>query len=49
MLSFVDGASCALDRAALAALSDLGLTAEQIARYFSVDAAAARGSLNSQA
>jgi hypothetical protein len=42
MDSFVDGVTWPLDRASLEALSDLGLGAEEIARYFAVDVAAVR-------
>jgi hypothetical protein len=35
--SFVEGVSWPVGRASLDALSDLGLSFEQIARYFSVD------------
>jgi hypothetical protein len=34
---FVEGVSWPVERASLDALSDLGLTVKQIARYFSVD------------
>ena len=34
--SFIEGVSWPIDRASLAALSDLGLSPRQIARYFSV-------------
>ena len=34
--SFIGGVSWPIDRASLAALSDLGLSPQQIARYFSV-------------
>ena len=39
-------ASWPINQASLAALSDLELSATQIARYFSLDAAAVRGLLN---
>lgn len=35
--SFVEGVSWPVERVSLNALSDLGLTVEQIARYFSVE------------
>lgn len=35
--SFVEGTRWPLDQASLAALTDMGLSAEQIAHYFSVD------------
>ncbi|MFY9971537.1 MAG: hypothetical protein WAK41_19245 [Roseiarcus sp.] len=35
--AFDEGVSWPVERSSLMALSDLGLTAEQIARYFSVD------------
>jgi hypothetical protein len=47
MHSFVDGVTWPIDRASLAALSDLGLGAEEIARYFAVDVAAVRRLLTS--
>jgi hypothetical protein len=34
--SFIEGVNWPVDRASLAALSDLGLSPQQIARYFSV-------------
>jgi hypothetical protein len=37
MKSFVEGVSWPLDRGSLVALSDLGLTDDQIADYFSVE------------
>jgi hypothetical protein len=37
MKSFVEGVSWPLDRGSLVALSDLGLTDDQIANYFSVE------------
>jgi hypothetical protein len=38
-LAFVEGVSWPIDRPSLTALSDMGLTVAQIARYFSVDPA----------
>jgi len=35
--AFVEGVSWPVERSSLRALSDIGLSAEQIARYFSVD------------
>ena len=35
--AFVEGVSWPIERSSLNALSDMGLTVEQIARYFSVD------------
>jgi hypothetical protein len=37
MKSFVEGVTWPLDRGSLVALSDLGLTDDQIANYFSVE------------
>jgi hypothetical protein len=37
MKSFVEGVSWPIDRGSLVALSDLGLTDDQIASYFSVE------------
>ena len=45
--SFIEGVSWPVDRASLVALSDLGLSPHQIARYFSVTAADVRSLLNS--
>jgi hypothetical protein len=45
MNSFAD-VSWPINRASLAALSDAGLSVEQIARYFSLDAAEVGGLLN---
>jgi hypothetical protein len=47
MHSFIEGVTWPIDRASLAALSDLGLGAEEIARYFAVDVAAVRRLLTS--
>jgi hypothetical protein len=44
--SFVEGVSWPLDQASLAALTDMGLSAEQIAHYFSVDPAEVRDLLD---
>jgi hypothetical protein len=46
MQSFVEGVTWPIDRASLTALSDIGLTAEQIARYFAVDSAEVRSLLD---
>ena len=40
--SFVEGAGWPIERAALAALIDMGLSDERIAAYFAVDAAEVR-------
>jgi len=40
--SFIDGVSWPIDRASLEALSDIGLSPQQIARYFSVPPAEVR-------
>jgi hypothetical protein len=47
MHSFIDGVTWPIDPASLAALSDMGLGAEEIARYFAVDVAAVRRLLTS--
>jgi hypothetical protein len=39
MRSFTEGVRWPIDRASLTALSDMGLTVAQIARYFSIDSA----------
>jgi hypothetical protein len=48
MQSFIEGATWPIDCASLAALSDMGLGAEGIARYFAVDVAAVRRLLTSE-
>jgi hypothetical protein len=40
--AFIDGVSWPIDRASLEALSDIGLSPQQIARYFSVPPAEVR-------
>jgi hypothetical protein len=40
--SFIEGVSWPIDRASLEALSDIGLSPQQIARYFSVPPAEVR-------
>ena len=47
MHSFIEGVTWPIDRASLAALSDMGLGAEEIARHFAVDVAAVRRLLTS--
>jgi len=44
--AFVEGVSWPIDRSSLRALSDMGLTVAQIARYFSVDPAEVQGMLD---
>jgi hypothetical protein len=44
--SFAAGVSRPIDRASLRALSDLGLTVAQIARYFSIDPVEVQAQLN---
>jgi hypothetical protein len=44
--AFVEGVSWPIERSSLNALSDLGLSVEQIARYFSVDPVEVRAFLN---
>jgi hypothetical protein len=43
--AFDEGVSWPVERSSLMALSDMGLTVEQIAQYFSVDPVAVRESL----
>jgi hypothetical protein len=43
--AFDEGVRWPVERSSLTALSDLGLSAEQIARYFSVDPVVVRASL----
>jgi hypothetical protein len=45
-LAFEEGVSWPIERSSLNALSDLGLSVEQIARYFSVDPVEVRAFLN---
>jgi hypothetical protein len=45
--SFAEGAAWLIDRASLRALFDMGLTAAQIARYFSIDPIEVQAVLNS--
>jgi hypothetical protein len=44
--AFVEGVSWPIDRPSLRALSDMGLTVVQIARYFSVDSAQVQATLD---
>jgi hypothetical protein len=47
--AFNEGVSRPIERSSLNALSDLGLTTDQIARYFSVDPVEVRAFLKPQA
>lgn len=44
--AFAEGVSWPIDRSSIRALSDLGLTVAQIARYFSVDPVVVQALLN---
>jgi hypothetical protein len=46
--SFVEDMSWPVDRASLSALVDIGLSVEQIARYFSVEADEVRARLDAE-
>jgi hypothetical protein len=43
---FIEGVSWPIDRPSLEALSHMGLTVAQIARYFSVDTVSVQAALN---